>query len=121
MSKLTRFPKFMSGFVLVAVAAFALAACQVVTPETTTQEDSFPVPADYELVVDTFNGTIEVVEGSGQSVSIVATIRQPDDVDYSAELVGDTVIIVAVATRTNITPSPGVSLVITAPRAQNST
>ena len=92
-----------------------VAACDYVTPETTTQSASFRVPADYKLAVDTFNGTIEVVEGNTRSVSIVATIRQPDDVNYSVKLDGDTVSVVATAVRTNISPSPGVSLVITAP------
>ena len=115
MSHPTRARVFTSAIFVSVLAAFGLAACESVTPETTTQEDSFTVPTEYKLAVDTFNGSIEVVEGTGQSVSIIATIRQPDGVDYSAELDGDTVRIVATATRTNIIPNSGVSLVITAP------
>src|SRR5690606_30599901 len=40
---------------------------------------------------------------------------QPNDVEYTAELVGDTVRIVAKQLRTRANPSPGVSLQITAP------
>jgi len=106
--------QFPIAFFVVALATVAFAACEV-TPETTTQADSFRVPLGYKLVVATFNGGIEVVEGDTRSVSVVATIRQPDDVNYSVELDGDTVSVVATAVRTNITPSPSVSLVITAP------
>ena len=103
------------SLLVIVFATFLLAACESVTPETTTQSDSFRVPSDYALDVDMFNGRIEVVRGDGRSVSVEATIRQPDDVNYSVELDGDTVRAVATAVRTNINPSPGVSLVITAP------
>ena len=100
---------------LVALTVVAFAACERVTPETTTQSDSFRVPTAYKLDVDMFNGSIKVIQGDTRSVSVEATIHQPGDVEYSVELDGDTVRAVATAKRTNITPSPGVSLVITAP------
>ena len=107
--------RFPIALFVVVLATFVFAACESVIPETSTQSGSFRVPLDYKLAVDTFNGTIEVIEGDTRSVSVVATIRQPDDVNYSAELDGNAVSVVATAVRTNISPSPGVSLVITAP------
>ena len=113
MSKAT-FTRF-AALAITAIALLAFAACENVTPETTTQSDSFRVPSDFTLDIDMFNGSIEVVQGDGRSVTVDATIRQPDDVNYSVELDGDTVKAVATAGRQNINPSPGVSLVITAP------
>ena len=96
-----------------------LLGCQVVAPETVTRTNSVAVPSTYTIEVDTFNGAIEVVRGATSTVDVVATIHQPDDVDYNVELDGDTLRITAVAGRTHITPSPGASIRITAPPSAN--
>ena len=115
MSALTKRMLQTLSLLLVAIATVALAGCRAVEPETAMRSDSFIVPSEYRLEVSTFNGPIEVTQGDGRSVSIVATIRQPNEVEYSAELDGSTLRVVTTAPDRRITPSPGVSLVITAP------
>jgi DUF4097 and DUF4098 domain-containing protein YvlB len=92
-----------------------LGACNQVEGETDLRTESFSVPVQYNLDVDTFNGSIEIVEGQSNRVIVEATIRQPQQLEYEAGVDGDTLKIRAVATKTNTNPSPGVSLVITSP------
>jgi hypothetical protein len=93
----------------------AFGACQNVEPETEIRTDSFTVSAGYRLEVHTFNGSIEVIEGQGNQVTVVATLQQPKELEYEARIEGDSLKITAVPIRNNIHPSPGVALVITAP------
>jgi hypothetical protein len=95
--------------------ALASAACEQVTAETVTRTNSVTVPSTYRLEIDAFNGDVEIVPGEGNTLEIVATVRQPKDVEYAVTVDGETVHIMAVALRTRIDPSPGVSLQITAP------
>lgn len=90
-------------------------ACQSVEPETEVRTQAFEIPTSYRLEVDTFNGTILINESDNGRLTVTATIRQPKELEYEARVEGDTVKIVATAIRTNINPSPGVSLEISAP------
>lgn len=101
----------LGGMLLTMVSA----GCVLVSPKSVTRTESLIVPSPYHLAVDTFNGSVDVTRTDSGAVGVTATIRQPDDVTYGVVLDGDTLRITATAKRTNISPSPGVSLVITAP------
>ena len=108
----------MKRFAVLMVASslvLAFAACEQVEPETEMRTDSFTVSSGYRLEAHTFNGSIEVVEGDGLQVTVVATIQQPKELEYEAKIQGDTLKITAKPIRNNVHPSPGVSLVITTP------
>lgn len=105
---------------LVVVGALALlvvaAGCgERVEPETEVRSELVSVPASYVLMVDTFNGSIEVVAGTGPQVEIKATLQQPKEIDYSVELDGDTLRVIALGLNTHIRPSPGASFEISTP------
>jgi len=86
-----------------------------VEPETELRSDLVDVPPSYVLFVDTFNGSIDVTQGTGPRVEIKATIKQPKELDYSVVLEGDTLRVVAEDRGSHVRPNPGVSLEITTP------
>lgn len=103
------------AFVLATLLVVVFSACDRVMPETVDRTDSFTVPPTYRLEIETFNGNVDIAVAEGESLEVTATIDQPDDVEYSAVLEGETVRISGRALRTRTNPSPGVSLTITAP------
>ncbi len=63
-------------------------------PNSERREGSFRVEGDPVVVVENFNGRVEVVgDGAERSVRVSASIRHPDLVDYSAFQEGDTVVV----------------------------
>jgi DUF4097 and DUF4098 domain-containing protein YvlB len=103
----------MAGVLLLASAG---AGCnERVEPETEIRSDLVSVPSAYVLVVDTFNGSIEVTKGTGTWVEIKATLQQPNEIDYTVELEGETLRVVAIGLNTHINPNPEASFVITTP------
>ena len=86
-----------------------------VEPETEVRSDLVDVPSSYVLQVDTFNGSIDVIHGTGPRVEIKATIKQPKELEYSVVLDGDTLRVIAEDLDRHVRPSPGVSLEITTP------
>jgi DUF4097 and DUF4098 domain-containing protein YvlB len=59
--------------------------------ETETHDNTFSVGATPKIVVSNDNGQIDVVTGNEGTVNVKATIRRPDDVEYSVVQEGDTV------------------------------
>ncbi|MDA0799923.1 MAG: DUF4097 family beta strand repeat-containing protein [Chloroflexi bacterium] len=108
----------MKRFALLAMTALlvlAFSACNEVERESEIRSESFTLPAQYRLEVDTFNGSIRVTEGKGPQVIVVATISQPQQLEYDAHVEGDTLKITATVIKEHTRPSPGVALEITAP------
>jgi DUF4097 and DUF4098 domain-containing protein YvlB len=108
----------MKRFALLMAASslvLALGACNQVEPEKEIRTESFTLPTSYRLEINTFNGSIHVSEGEGPQVIVVATISQPKQLTYDARVEGDTLKITAEVTEAHTTPSPGVTLNITAP------
>src|ERR671919_2541987 len=70
----------------------AIVACiPAVASETETRDDTFSVGTAPKIVVSNDNGQIDVVNGHEGTVNVKATIRRPDDVEYSVVQEGDTV------------------------------
>ena len=59
------------------------------------KDDSFAVGDSVRLVVKTGNGAIEVNSGSDGEVLVEATLRVPEEIDYSVTQDGDTINVVA--------------------------
>jgi Putative adhesin len=59
--------------------------------ETETRDDTFSVGAAPKIVVSSDNGQTDVVTGNEGTVNVKATIRRPDDVEYSVVQEGDTI------------------------------
>ena len=100
---------------MTALLVLAFGACNQVEPETEIRTESFTMPAQNWLDVETFNGSVTIIEGEGPGVIVVATIKQPQQLEYSATVDGDTLKIKATVIDDHTTPSPGVSLQITTP------
>ena len=66
---------------------------------TETRDDSFTVGGSVRLVVDSENGSIEVVAGSDNDVHVQATLRGADRIEYEAMQDGDTITVTARRTR----------------------
>src|SRR5918999_1507776 len=80
------------GFLTVLILFVATVACtQAFASETEPHDDTFNVGAAPKFVVSNDNGQIDVVTGDEGTVNVKATIRRPDDVEYSVVQEGDTV------------------------------
>jgi DUF4097 and DUF4098 domain-containing protein YvlB len=70
----------------------AIVACTpALASETETHDDTFSVGAAPKIVVSNDNGQIDIVTGNEGTVNVKATIRRPDDVEYTVVQEGDTV------------------------------
>jgi hypothetical protein len=80
------------GSLTVLLLFVAIVACiPAFASETETRDDTFSVGAAPKIVVSSDNGQIDVVTGNEGTVNVKATIRRPDDVEYSVVQEGDTV------------------------------
>jgi putative adhesin len=75
----------------VAIVVAIVACAPAFASETETHDDTFSVGATPKIVVSNDNGQIDVVTGNEGTVNVKATIRRPDDVEYSVVQEGDTV------------------------------
>jgi Putative adhesin len=80
------------GSLTVLLLFVAIVACiPAFASETETRDDTFSIGAAPKIVVSNDNGQIDVVTGNEGTVNVKATIRRPDDVEYSVVQEGDTV------------------------------
>ncbi len=80
------------GSLTVLILFVAIVACApAFASETETHDDTFSVGATPKIVVSNENGQIDVVTGNEGTVNVRATIRRPDDVEYSVVQEGDTI------------------------------
>src|ERR687895_581587 len=80
------------GSLTMLILFVAIVACiPALASETETHDDTFSVGAAPKIVVSNDNGQIDVVTGNEGTVSVKATIRRPDAVEYSVVQEGDTV------------------------------
>lgn len=110
------------GFLTVLILFVAIAACTpAFASKTETRDDTFSVGATPKVVVSNDNGQIDVVTGNEGTVNVKATIRRPDDVEYSVVQEGDTIRVEARVTSVWIfnTDSPGAEITITLPADTN--
>ncbi len=89
------------------------------TLETEVRQDEFTVTSDPALDVRTQNGRIEVVPGPDFTISVKATLKGPDKLEYDVSQNGGTVVVDVRRTGPsgvfNIGNSPGADIEITAP------
>jgi putative adhesin len=70
----------------------AIVACTpALASETETHDDTFSVGDTPKIVVSNDNGQIHAVTGNEGTVNVKASIRRPDDVEYSVVQEGDTI------------------------------
>ncbi|MFC2107848.1 DUF4097 domain-containing protein [Candidatus Bipolaricaulota bacterium] len=87
-----------SRFMAVVLAMGLLAAGCTFGP-TETRDDSFAVGGSVRLVVNSGNGSIEVVTGSDDEVRVQATLRGANRIEYEAKQEGDIITVTARRTR----------------------
>ena len=93
MVQILTFPKkglllLSAGFLLL----FGTAACTFGYQEIEVREDSFQVTESPRLVIRNRNGSVTVKSSHDQrTVDVIATLSDPESVDYRAEQVGNTV------------------------------
>jgi DUF4097 and DUF4098 domain-containing protein YvlB len=112
------------GSLTVPILFVAIVACvPAYASETETRDDTFSVGATPKIVVSNDNGQIDVVTGNEVTVNVRATIRRPDDVEYSVVQEGDTV---RVEARVSSgwgwgfgTDAPGADITVTLPADTN--
>lgn len=81
-----------------------------------TRDDSYTVGASPRLEVESFNGSIAVTPGSGDTIRVQATLRRADKLEYSVTQSGDTVRVEATREAgTIIGRSPGAEIEVTVP------
>ncbi|MFC2078986.1 DUF4097 domain-containing protein [Candidatus Bipolaricaulota bacterium] len=98
------------------VFAVGLLAAGCTLGPTETRDDSFAVGGSVRLVVDSENGSIEVVAGSDSEVRVQATLRGADRIEYETEQDGDTITVTSRRTRRVLFGfGSGTDLVITVP------
>lgn len=109
------------GFVLAFAVLFITVACvSTFGGPRETRDDDFSVGENMRIVVSTDNGKIEVEAGTKGAVNVGASIRRPDDVDYTVTQEGDTIRVEAKIRRfSGIGTSPGADVTITAPPDAN--
>jgi Putative adhesin len=112
------------GFLTVLILFVATAACTpAFASQTETRDDTFSVGATPKIVVSNDNGQIDVVTGNEGTVNVRATIRRPDDVEYSVVQEGDTVRVEAQVSSgwgwVFGTDAPGVDITVTLPADTN--
>jgi hypothetical protein len=82
------------------------------------RDGSFAVGDSPKVIVSSENGTIIINSGPDREVTVKATLRQPDDIDYEVSQVGDVITIISEADNggfLNFGPSPGADIEITTP------
>jgi hypothetical protein len=110
------------GSLTVLILFVAVVACApAFASETETHDDTFSVGATPKIVVSNDNGQIDVVTGNEGTVNVKATIRRPDDVEYSVVQEGDTVRVEArVSSGGGFgTDAPGAEITVTVPADTN--
>src|SRR5918992_147394 len=112
------------GSLTMLILFVAIVACiPALASETETHDDTFSVGAAPKIVVSNDNGQIDVVTGNEGTVNVKATIRRPDDVEYSVVQEGDTVRVEARVSsgwgRRFGTDAPGAEITVTVPADTN--
>jgi DUF4097 and DUF4098 domain-containing protein YvlB len=109
------------GFLTVLILFVATVACTpAFASETETRDDTFSVGAAPKIVVSSDNGQIDVVTGNEGTVNVKATIRRPDDVEYSVVQEGDTVRVEArVSSGWGFGTDAGADITVTLPAETN--
>ena len=112
------------GSLTVLLLFVAIVACiPTFASETETRDDTFSVGAAPKIVVSNDNGQIDVVTGNEGTVNVKATIRRPDDVEYSVVQEGDTVRVEAQVSSgwgwVFGTDAPGADITVTLPADTN--
>jgi DUF4097 and DUF4098 domain-containing protein YvlB len=112
------------GFLTMLMLFVAIAAgTPAFASETETRDDTYSVGATPKIVVSNDNGQINVVTGNEGTVNVKATIRKPDDVEYSVVQEGDTVRVEAQVSSAwgwvFGTDAPGVDITVTLPADTN--
>ena len=106
-------------WILGVLLVFLTAACSSgFTVPTETRDDSFVVGQSPRVVVSGDNGRIIVNPGTDGTVTVQATLRKPDDLEYKITQQGDTISVEAKEKRRgifNLGESPGADIEITAP------
>ena len=98
--------------------SFTVACSEGFNGPTETRDDSFVVSESPRVVVNVDNGRIIVNSGTDGPVSVQATLRKPDDLEYATTQAGNTLNVEAKDKRNGIFKlgdSPGADVVITAP------
>ena len=101
----------------VLIAALVL-ACSAFSDETEARNDTFSVGGSPWLIVDGDNGSITINPGEESTITVVATLRNPEGIEYSASQDGDLITIEAKSDSRGVFDfgeSPGVDLEITTP------
>src|SRR5918992_3745248 len=112
------------GSLTVLLLFVAIVACiPAFASETETHDDTFSVGAAPKIVVSNDNGQINVVTGNEGTVNVKATIRRPDDIEYSVVQEGDTVRVEAQVSSGwgwgFSTDAPGADITVTLPADTN--
>ena len=101
------------------VLTLILGACSEGLPgPTVVREETFSVGASPRLIVDNRNGDVTVRVNSAGTISVHATLRNPEELEYQVQVNGDTVQVSAKPERSgffNIGDSPGADLIIEVP------
>jgi len=110
---ITRAKHMKSGIWMVGVLLVLLAvACSSgFTRPTETRDDSFAVGESPRVVVSNDHGRIIINPGTGGTVRVQATLRNPDDLEYDTTQEGDTISVEAKETG----DTSGADIEITAP------
>lgn len=80
-----------------------------------THDDSFDVGASPRLFVTSFNGSITVEASADGTVSVSATVRRADKVEYSVGQEGNTITVIAAEDARTTGKSPGADIVVAVP------
>ena len=104
------------GRFMAVVLAVGLLAAGCAFGPTEIRDDSFAVGGSVRLVVNSENGSIEIVTGSDDEVRVQATLRGANRIEYEAKQEGDTITVTARRTRRVLFGlGAGADLVITVP------
>ena len=118
--RVQRRPRVASGLLacsamLTSILLLTAAGCSSAAP-TETRDDNFTVGDSVMLVVESFNGYIEINAGTDNEVRVEATLRNAPKVTYELSQDGDTITVSAQRTgKRVIGRSPGADITITAP------
>jgi hypothetical protein len=80
-----------------------------------TYSDSFDVEPSIRLFVVTFNGSITVKASVDDRVTVNATVRRADKVEYRVEQEGNTITVIVAEHARTTGKSPGADIVVTVP------
>jgi Putative adhesin len=91
MTDRTSYMRLLGSLTMLLLFVAIVACIPASASETETRDDTFSVGATPKIVVSNDNGQIDVVTGNEGTVNVKATIRRPDDVEYSVVQEGNTV------------------------------